>query len=299
MFETMRHFAIAAFAALLASCATAPQIDDATGAAPALFVARDADSTLYLYGTIHLRRAGDAWGGPHVEAALAEAEEVWTEVDMDPASEARAQAEAMRLGLSAETPLSSRLSEQDRERLAALSQRFGIPLQALERMRPWLAALTLSLMPMMEAGYDPQAGVDRAVVQWAEAHAKTLRSFETPEQQIGFFATWDEETQVAWLRQALDGAEEGAALVDAISAAWDAGDIAAMDALIVSEARAASPELYRRVFVDRNAAWIAVLMRELDGAGVDFVAVGSGHIVGPDGLVAQLRARGVQVERVQ
>ncbi|HYD89016.1 MAG TPA: TraB/GumN family protein [Vitreimonas sp.] len=285
--------------AFLAACASTPAPNDIAGAAPALFVARDADSTMYLYGTIHLRRAGDPWGGPHVEAALVQSEEIWTEVDLDPAAQARAQTEAMRHGMSPDTPLSTHLNEEDRQRLAALSQRFGIPIQALDRMHPWMAALTLSVMPMMQAGYDPQAGVDRAIVAWAGEHQKTLRSFETPEQQIGFFANWDEETQIAWLRQSLEGAEEGVALVNGISAAWDRGDTAALEAQIVTETRTTYPDLYQLFFVGRNNAWMEVLSQELDGAGVDFVAVGSGHLYGPDGLIAQLRARGVRVERVQ
>ncbi|ANP45040.1 TraB/GumN family protein [Candidatus Viadribacter manganicus] len=283
----------------VAACATSQATNDATGAAPALFVARDADSTLYVYGAIHMRRANDAWGGPHVEAALADAQEVWTEVDLDPAAEARGQAEAMRLGLSAGAPLSSHLSEEDREHLGALTQRLGIPPQALDRMRPWMAALTLSVVPIIQAGYDPQAGVDRAVVAWARERDKTLRSFETPEQQVALFANWGEEAQVDMLRQAIESADEGVELVNGVSAAWDRGDIAEIEALTVTEVRTTYPNVYRLLYVDRNNAWMEVLSRELDGAGVDFVAVGSGHLYGPDGLIAQLRARGVRVERVQ
>lgn len=284
---------------LVASCAGTPATNDVTGAAPALFVARDADSTMYIYGTIHLRRTGDAWGGPHVEAALAESQEIWTEVDLDPAAEARGQAEAMRLGTSPDAALSTHLSAEDRQRLAALVQSLGIPAQAFERMRPWMAAVTLYVMPIVRAGYDPQAGVDRAVVAWGRQHNKTLRSFETPEEQIRFFAGFDEEVQVEMLRQAIGEAEEGVENVNQVSAAWDRDDIAAIEALVITEVRTPYPSAYQAVFVDRNNAWMEVLSLELDGAGVDFVAVGAGHLYGPDGLIAQLRARGVRVERVQ
>jgi uncharacterized protein len=283
----------------VASCASTPATNDQTGATPALFAARDADSTMYIYGTIHLRRAGDAWGGPHVEAALAQSEEIWTEVDMDPAAEARGQAEALRLGMSPQNALSSHLTAEDEERLTALCQRLGLPRQALERMSPWMAALTLTVMPMLQAGYDPQAGVDRAVVAWGREHNKTLRSFETPEQQIALFAGLDEDEEMEMLRYSFEGAEQTVELVNALSAAWDRGDIAALEAQIITEARTSAPRMYQSFFVDRNNAWMTVLSRELDGAGVDFVAVGAGHLYGPDGLVAQLRRRGVRVERVQ
>jgi uncharacterized protein YbaP (TraB family) len=282
----------------VASCASTPETNDLTGAAPALFVARDADSTMYIYGTIHLRRPTDGWGGSHVEAALARSQEVWTEVDMDPDAMARAQAEALRLGMSTQNLLSAHLTAEDEERLTALCQRLGIPRQALERMRPWMAALTLSIMPMVQAGYDPNAGVDRSVIAWATANNKALRSFETPEQQIALFAGFTPEEEIEMLRLSIDSAEEGVALINAMSAAWDAGDIATLEAQVVTEARTTAPEMYQSFFVERNNAWMTVLSRELDGAGVDFVAVGAGHLYGPDGLIAQLRARGVRVERV-
>lgn len=294
------HRLLASLAFLfVASCASTPAPNDAAGAAPALFVARDADSTLYLYGTIHLRRDGDIWGGPHVEAALAESQEVWTEADLDPASETRGQAEAMRLGMSPDVALSTHLATEEQQRLAALCQRLGIPSSALERMRPWMAALTLSIVPMLQAGYVPQAGVDRAVVAWAREHNRTLRSFETVEQQVNLFAGFNEAAQVEMLRQSINEAEAGVEYVNALSAAWDRGDIVAMEAQLITEARTTYPSVYQSFYVARNNAWIEVLSRELDGAGVDFVAVGSGHLYGPEGLIAQLRARGVRVERVR
>lgn len=285
--------------AFVTACASTPRTDDTIGAAPALFVARDADSTLYLYGTIHLRRAGDAWGGPHVERALAEAQEVWTEVALDPASEARAQAEAMRLGFAADAALSSHLTAEEEQRLTTLTQGLGIPPQALERMHPWMAALTLSLVPIVRAGYDPNGGVDRAVVAWAREHEKTLRSFETPEEQVHIFSGFDEEVQIAMLRAALDSAEESVDAATNLSAAWDRGDVRAIEDLAVTDARINYPLMYQAIYARRNSAWMGVLAHELDGAGVDFVAVGAGHLYGPDGLIAQLRARGIRVERVQ
>lgn len=246
-----------------------------------------------------MRRSGDPWGGPHVEAALAQAEEIWTEVDVSFESEARAQTEAMRLGLSPGRALATYLDAADRQRLDALTARLGIPGERLSPMRPWMAALTLSVVPLFRAGYDPQAGVDRAVAAWGVQEGKTLRAFETAEEQIDFFAGLDEDVQVAMLREAVARAEEGVEVVNALSAAWDRGDIAVIEERTITELRTNYPRLYRSFFVQRNDDWMGDIARELEGAGVDFVAVGSGHVYGPDGLIAQLRARGVRVERVR
>lgn len=282
-----------AAALVLCGCASAQE-------APALFVARDADSTLYLFGAIHLRKTGEPWGSPAVEAALAQSEEIWMELEMSPAADARTQQLALEMGTAPpERPLSSWLSEAERTRLNAAAQRLGIQAQALEQFKPWLAGLTLTVVPMMRAGYDPDAGVDRAVDAYGDANGKTMRAFETPEQQIGFLANLPDEVQRQMLLEAIDSAEEGVATLDAMSAAWGRGDTEALNALVNLELRDEYPGVYAALIRDRNNAWMTTLMRELDGAGVDFVAVGAGHVVGEDGLVAQLRARGVRVERVR
>ena len=86
--------------------------------------------------------------------------------------------------------------------------------------------------------------------------------------------------------------------MDTLSTAWERGDVDTLERLVVEETRQQYPDVYRVLFAERNNAWMDVLMRELDGSGVDFVAVGAGHMLGPDGLIEQFRARGLTVERV-
>jgi uncharacterized protein YbaP (TraB family) len=266
---------------------------------PALFVARDADSTLYLFGTVHVRRPGGSWGGRDARAALAESDEVWTEVEMTPDADARAQALMVRHGMAPpDRPLSSWLSAEENERLRALMQRLGAPPHVIEAMQPWLAAITLSVLPMIQAGYDPNAGVDREIDAAAGAAGKRMRAFETIEEQIGFLSGFSPEMQRQILLDAIAETEKGPRQLDALSIAWEQGDLDLLEEYVIDDMREEYPELYDVLFVRRNAAWMETLVRELDGAGVDFVAVGTGHLLGEHGLVAQLRARGVRVERV-
>lgn len=280
--------------AALATSACAEQSFD-----PALYAVRDSDSTMYLYGTVHVRPRDTDWGDEDVRHALASAEEIWTEIEISPAADQRTQALAAELGRApADRPLSSWLTPEENERLTALTQRLGIPRADLEPMQPWMAGLTLSVVPIMQAGYDPMSGVDRAVDAFGDANGKTMRSFETIEQQLGFFSNLDEETQRAFLREAIDEAEKGPDMIRDMTSAWERGDLEALERWIVNDTRDEYPEVYQALFVRRNNAWMETIVRELDGAGVDFVAVGAGHLLGPDGLVAQLRARGYTVERV-
>lgn len=287
--------AAVAFIALTGSSFAQTQAID-----PALFVVRDADSTMYLYGTVHVRPNGADWGDAEVRAALAETQEIWTELLMTPETEAQTQQLALQLGAApAGQPLSSWLNADENARLAALSARIGIQPGGLEPFRPWLAGLTLTLIPILQAGYNPQSGVDRQIDAYGDANGKTMRFFETPEQQLGFFVNLTDEAQRQFLRESITEAERGPEVIAELTRAWETGDLETLERVVIDDSRELYPEVYRALFVDRNNAWMEVLTREMQGSGVDFVAVGAGHLIGDDGLVAQFRARGFTVERVQ
>ncbi len=287
--------AAAAFVAVSGSAFAQTQAID-----PALFVVRDADSTMYLYGTVHVRPNGADWADAEVRAALAETQEIWTELLMTPETDAQTQQLALQMGRAAPgRPLSSWLSAEENAKLNALTSRLGMPPGALEGFQPWLAGLTLAIVPALQAGYNPASGVDRNVDAFGDANGRSMRALETVEQQLGFFTSLSEEAQRQFLVESINEAEDGVALLNQMTADWEQGDVALLEQLVITETRRDYPEVYRALFVDRNNAWMEVLTREMAGSGVDFVAVGAGHLIGEDGLVAQFRARGFTVERVE
>lgn len=283
---------IAMFAGGCADARPAPE--------PALFAMRDADSTIYLYGTVHVRPRGSDWGGPSAHAALAGAGEVWTELEISPEADARGQQLSRQMAAApADRPLSSWISPAENARLVALARRLNLDPQALERLQPWAASLTLTVVPIVQAGYDPESGVDRDVDAFADAHHLRQHAFETVDEQLGFLAHLSPALQRQMLLEAIDEAEQGPAELAQMTTAWERGDTEALERIVVADMRSDYPELYDVLFRRRNQAWVDVLARQMQGAGVEFVAVGAGHLLGPDGLVAQLRARGFQVERVR
>jgi uncharacterized protein YbaP (TraB family) len=294
---------VRAFAALLAlsaaSCAQAPA-QEAGGITPLLYAVRDSDSTIYLYGTVHVRPRGGDWANARVRAAIDESGEVWTELMMNPETDARTQQLAMQLGRAPQgRPLSSWLTPEENASLNEVTTRLGLPQGALEPFRPWMASLTLTLVPLMQAGYDPQSGVDRQLDAYADSAGKTMKAFETPEEQLNFFAGMSDELQHEMILEAIDEADNVTEMIGEMTTSWERGDERALADAVIEETRRDYPELYETLFVARNNAWMEELTREMQGAGVDFVAVGAGHIVGRDGLAAQFRARGYRVERVR
>ena len=263
---------------------------------PALWVIRDEDSTLYLLGTVHVLKPDTVWRTPAIDAALAEAGELWIEVETDDADALRPL--VARHGLDRDNPLSGKLDAGQKARLDAAAAAMGSSGAALEPLRPWLAALQLSMGPLTRAGYDPASGVESKLKAAAREAGKPIRTLETLEQQIGFFADLPPAVELAFLLSTLDEMDEGPAMLDALVAAWSAGDVEALDAMMVAELAADYPALHEALLVRRNRTWAGQIQTLLDGQGVSVIAVGAAHLVGDDSVQVQLAALGVTVQRL-
>ena len=267
---------------------------------PALWVVRDADSTIYLFGTVHMLRDTTQWRTPKVVAALEESQELWVEIAElgDPAASAAAMQKLVpQLGMDPARPLSSKLPAEDQARLKDVSTRLGVQPAALEGMRPWLAAMTLSLLSFQKAGYKPEAGVDMLVIQAFRKAGKPVKGFETIEQQLRFFAGFPPEVELQFLQSTLRESDRAVEMLDQTASAWARGDMETFDRVFAGQMREYSPELHRVLLADRNEAWAARIQERLKGSGVSFVAVGAGHLSGPDSVQEKLRARGVGTTR--
>lgn len=277
--------ALAAATVLIATPAPA-------AAEPAVWTIRDADSTIVLFGSVHLLPAGLDWRPATLDAALAEADDLWFETLTDDAASGLA---ARRLGvLPAGDSLMTRLTPQGRARLQRQGERLGLSPAAVDHLRPWLADLTLSVAALLQDGAFADAGVERTLE--TAAPAATRRYFETPAEQIEFLAGAPEVDQLASLEETLRQLEEDPELFSRLVRAWLAGDQAAIEALGVAPIRTLSPVLYERLLAGRNRRWAEIILARLAGSGTTVMVVGAGHLTGPDGVPALLRARGVAVE---
>ena len=265
-------------------------------AQPPMWTVSGAGSTLVLFGSVHLLPPGLDWRPPSLTQALAKADEVWFELPVNDATDAVASSLALERGaFPPGDDLFKHLTALQGDRLRRAAQSLGLSAPALAGMRPWLAEVTLSLAADMRAGAQPGQGVEEALQTSAPATA-VRRAFETPGQQIGYLAGAAMADQIASLDETLteiaDRPDAYRQLVDE----WMAGDLAGLQADALEPLRKASPALYRRLMTDRNRRWAAALQQRLTHRGVIVVIVGMGHLIGPDGVPALLRAKGFKVD---
>jgi uncharacterized protein YbaP (TraB family) len=268
------------------------------GEGPALWVIKDADSTLYLFGSVHVLRPTTGWASPRVEAAFDSASDIWFEIS-NPDDQAAVIPVVQQYGLSFDTPLSSRLTPEENAELDEAAKAMGASAAQLQPMKPWLAALTLSVAPLTKAGYDPESGVELVLKARAEAAGKPIHGFETIDKQIGILASLPDDVQMAFLRETLKDYENAVAMLDGMVEAWAKGDVATLDRIMVEEMKQASPALYQALLVDRNTDWANQIQTLLAGSGTAFIAVGAGHLTGDESVQAILQSRGVTVEAAE
>lgn len=266
-------------------------------AQPALWAIKDQDSTIYLFGTIHVLKPQTAWRSPQLDAALKASDELVVEV-LGADDPAVMQPLVLQYGLDRARPLSAKLAPDDFKRVLILSQGMGVPPQTLEMMRPWLASISLAMLPVIKAGYDPKSGVETVLQAQMAAAGKPATSLETAEQQIRFFADLPPAAEVEMLKATLADAEAGVSKIDAMVAAWASGNVKVLEDEFITEMKTDYAEAYEVLITARNRDWSRQLKTKLDGKGVSFVAVGAGHLVGPDSVQAQLAALGITAERV-
>ena len=255
------------------------------GEGPALWVVKDADSTLYLFGTVHVLRPTIGWSSPRVEAAFNSADEIWFEIS-DPDNQAAVMPLVQQYGLSPDKPLSSILTAEEMAELDAAARTVGMSAAQLDPMRPWLAGLTLSVAPLVKAGYDPQSGVELVLKARAEAAGKPIKAFETI----------DKPVQLEFIRQTLEDFDDAVEMLDGMVDAWSRGDVAELDRVVVEDMKDTAPHVYQAILVDRNLDWANQIQTLLQGSGTAFIAVGAAHLAGDDSVQAILRKRGVAVE---
>lgn len=286
--KTLRLGLLALVASLLAA--------GSAWARPPVWIVRDKDSELVIFGSVHLLPPGVDWRPPALTQALKRADDVWFELPIDPSTEALTQQLAAQLGvLAPDQSLIKMLPEADAQRLMRVAAKYGVDLAVVDRLKPWLADIALSAAAYKKAGADGQDGVEKAVAAAVPAAAQR-RAFETAREQIEILAGASEKDQLASLSETLQEMEDRPDEFDVLVRAWMAGDVAALDKEALAPLRTASPALFRRLVSDRNARWTQTLDARLKGKGRTVVVVGMGHLIGPDGVPARLRALGYRVE---
>lgn len=280
--------------------APAPSAVKTVDADPAIWVVKDADTTVYLFGTVHILKPGLSWFDEAVKDAFDKSANVVMELPpQDPAKAGETQQTVFRLARATDgRTLTEKLPADKRAAFAAVLAKFDQPANAFDGFEPWFASVLLSQLALAKAGYAADSGVEPALAAAARAQHKPATGLETLEQQLGYFHGLPEADQVAFLIASIDEIGMFSTVLDSLVTKWSQGDPKGL-ADLLNKGIASQPNVYNALLKDRNTRWAAWIDARMKQPGTVFVAVGAGHLAGPDSVQEQLKPYHLRAVRVR
>jgi hypothetical protein len=272
--------------------ARAPEV-----AHPALWEVSDPDTTIYLFGTIHLLPQNMQWRTAKFDQALAGSQELVVETIVDDKNPAKLMSAMASIGFaSGLPPLAERVPAAKRPALTAAVKKIGLPPQALDRMKTWTAALILLGPKFKELGLS--GGVEGVLREAFTTQGKPIGELESNIEQLSFFDKLPEPAQRALLEGAIEDKDAMDEDFSGMLKAWTRGDVAGI-AKTFDKDLSASPALQQTLIRQRNANWSKWIERRMAEPGAVMIAVGAGHLAGKDSVLEMLKKDGYKIRRVQ
>lgn len=263
---------------------------------PALWKVADADTTIYLFGTIHLLPKDIEWYTPQLAQAVDASAELVTEIpEIDPNQTTVA---VIKYGmLPPGQSLRALMTKREKVKFAAAMKRLGLPAETFDRFRPWYAAVVMATLPLQRQGYDLQNGVEAQLGERTKARGIARSGLETLDYQLGLFGAFDAKVQKRYLFEVVDSLPTLDKQVQEMVGAWSKGDAPALAAMLNAEQD--DPAMLKVLLLDRNKAWAQWIKTRMDRPGTVFIAVGAGHLGGKGSVQDELALAGIPSARVQ
>ena len=255
-------------------------------------------NVVYLVGSVHLLTKDYYPLSPALDAALTDSNLLVEEVDMGEMLAPDAQINTLRRGmLPADQSVDTVVSPATFALVNKTAADLGVPVEPLKRFKPWMLALTLLGLEWQKAGFDAELGLDKHFYDRAKTEGKPVQGLETLDYQIARFDEMPMSQQDHLLAESLTELDTETASVTSLADAWKAGDVPTVERIVLQDLKS-DPDLYQRLLVDRNRNWFPKIDALFRRPGRTLVVVGAAHLVGPDGLIQMLQAKGYTVEQM-
>jgi uncharacterized protein YbaP (TraB family) len=300
MLKTLIRRGLAALGILTVSATgVAPAAARTMAPRPALWEVSDHDTTIYLFGTIHLLPRNSSWRTQKLDDAMTRSQTLVLETLIDSANPQQLAAVMASMGFSSGLPpITDRVPAGKRAALDAAIAKTRIPRPIFDRMETWAAAFTLLGVQFQTLGVEGEQGVEAVLRRSFAAAGKPVGQLETNGEQLAFFDRLPEGAQRQLLEGAIENPKEMRVKFDQMLQAWLAGDVKAI-ARTFNEDLQSSPELKAALLTRRNVNWSRWIEQRMAQPGTLMVAVGAGHLAGDVSVQRYLESRGYRVRRLQ
>ncbi len=253
---------------------------------------------VYLVGSVHMLTKDYYPLNPALDSAFKDSDLLVEEADLGEMLSVNSQMQMLSRGMLPSTQsLDTVVSPATFALVSARVGDLGLPIEALKSFKPWALALMLLGLEWQKAGFDPDLGLDKHFYDRAQTDGKAVQGLETVDYQISRFDEMSMDQQDRLLAESLKGADTEKANATKLADAWKAGDAPAVERIVLQDLKE-DPQMYQRLLVERNRNWLPKLEALFTRRGRAFVVVGAAHLIGPDGLLAMLKAKGYAVEQM-
>lgn len=257
------------------------------------------ESVAYLCGTIHMLRNSDYPLPDEFSRAFADTEMIVLETNVDALKSADTQAMILEKGMYQDaTRLDRVLSPKTYGRLKRFCDDSGTPIDLLNKFKPSMVALTLTGIELQKLGAT-ETGVDIYFQRLAKEHGKKIGDLESVEEQIHYLLSMGEGNEDAFIENTLNDLVQIKIQLNELIDAWRQGDEERLDQLFVAPMKKDYPKIYQALMVERNQKWLPKIEAYLDTPPQEMILVGAGHLIGIDGILAQLKRRGYKVGKLK
>jgi hypothetical protein len=253
--------------------------------------------TVYILGSVHVLKKENYPLKETIEKAFDNTKKLVLEVDLNGEDAGTVQRLTLEKGINHKGTLQQSISPETYDLAEKRAQELGIDIRALSPLKPWVVALTMTALQLQKLGFDPSYGVDRYLAGRAAKSGKAVAGLESVSFQIGLIDQLPQRDQEAMLRQSLKEMDLLDRGLDQIVRAWSTGDAAALESLLLGSMRE-YPAVHQMVIVDRNRRWLPQIEKMIARGESALIAVGAAHLVGKDGIIELLKARGYTVEQL-
>jgi uncharacterized protein YbaP (TraB family) len=263
-----------------------------------LWKVHSAKSTVYILGSIHFLKKDSYPLTKVIEDAFDNTKKLVLEIDLESATPEKAQRLTLEMGIYQDgTTLQQAVSEQTYVLAEQRAKELGVDLRSMNSLKPWVVALTMMSLKLQKLGFDPKLGVDRYLADRAKSRGEVTSGLETLEFQIGLMAQLSPQDQESMLREVLKEMDLLEKSTDEIVQAWRTGNLAAMQELMLAGMRE-YPDVQEKLLVARNRRWVPLIETIIQKGESALVVVGAAHLVGKDGVIELLKARGYTLEQL-
>jgi uncharacterized protein YbaP (TraB family) len=270
----------------------------AAGQASSVWKISMGDNTLYLGGSVHILRKKDFPLPAAFDKAYSQSSFLVLETDIDRLEEPEMQEYLQsRMLLPGDATLRSLLDSDTHKLLAAECQKYGLSINAVEKLKPSMVITVLNLYQMQKMGFT-QTGIDQHYLDKSKEENKPVRHLEAPETQINMLVGMGEGYENEYVRYSLKDMEGTGKGLNMLLTEWKRGKAAISEASL-AEMKKEWPFIYRDLVANRNDAWVPQIKTFLASGELYFVIVGLLHLHGPDGLLRQLKDAGCTVEQLK